>query len=622
MRALELLSPAKDIETGIIAINNGADAVYIGAPHHGARQAASNSVEDISRLVNYAHRYRAKVYVTLNTLIYDSEVSEVESLVNELYSAGVDALIVQDMAFLEMKLPPIPLHASTQCDIRTPEKARFLQDAGFSQLVLARELSLQDISEVRNATSVPLEAFVHGALCVCYSGDCRASFLRGGRSANRGECAQVCRLPFDLTDDSGNHIIKDKHLLSLRDMNRIDYLSQMIEAGISSFKIEGRLKSKEYVANVTRAYSQALDSFIKANPGKYRRSSFGTVESIFQPDLNNTFNRGYTPYFLHNTNPGANSLASFATPKHVGIPVAKVLSADAKKIIVNSGDKLNNGDGLGYWKDGSFIGFRANKVENNVIRLATGLATPPPKGAIVYRNYDKKFIDDINRNPSERYIALSMTLSKFPGGIALKLEDERGCRITQTLQTPVDVAQKPQTETRKKIMAKTGDTIYRVISFKDELDAMDFVPASVLTGFRREAINILDDAAEATYPFEYRVSKPDILIKYPKDTADFHDNISNSLSRNFYENLGVRVLEGAIEVSDKGTDNKEVLVMQCRYCLRRELGECLKDKGNKALRGPLYLNAKDGKSRYRLDFDCANCRMNVISLPPTSSQSI
>ena len=623
MTKLELLAPARNLETGFVAIDSGADAVYIGAPHHGARAAASNTVDDIRALCSYAHIFRARVYVTLNTLVYDNEIKDVERLVRELYDAGVDALIVQDMAFLQMDIPPISLHASTQCDIRTPEKARFLQNVGFDQLVLPRELTLNEIRSFRAATDVSLEAFVHGALCVCYSGDCRASLVNGGRSANRGECAQICRLPYTLSDGNGNVLRSDRHLLSLKDMNRMAYIAQMAEAGISSFKIEGRLKSVDYVRNVVAAYSSALNKFIGANPDKYSRLSFGRSEIAFRPDVSKAFNRGFTSYFLAGSQPEKGELASMLTPKHIGSDVAGVVNVSKRRLTVSPGATLSNGDGLGYFdKDGKFHGFRINRIEGNVIHLNSELNPIPEKGSRLYRNFDKSFADTLSRSSAKRTIAVNAVLDRFENGVVLTLNDQRGCRVSVPLECEVGIARSAQCEHRKRLLQKTGDTVYRIETVTDNLGDNIFIPNSQLAELRRMAISALDHAAGATYPLTLRVlsDKPSDA-PFPKSELDMHDNVANSLASRFYAEHGAKVIRPALEVQKPSDYTKnsnragEIHVMTTRYCLRRELGLCLKNSEGKKVKGPLVLTSSDGHTYpMRLDFDCADCRMHVVAL--------
>ena len=607
MRKLELLSPARDAAIGRVAILAGADAVYIGAPAFGARASATNSVEDIAGLVAFAHLFRARVYVTMNTILYDSELEEARKLVWQLYSAGVDALIVQDMAYLKMELPPIALHASTQCDIRTPEKAAFLAKAGFSQLVLPREFTLEEISACEKAAGVPVEVFVHGALCVSYSGDCQAGFVAMGRSANRGECPQMCRLPYELVDSEGNSVGSERHYLSLKDLNQSSNLEQLIEAGACSFKIEGRLKDARYVANVTAEYSRRLNEIIAQSGGKYERASKGTSECSFTPDLRRTFNRGYTSYFAIGK---PSKMASLDSPKWVGMPVAAVSSRynpKTKSFTANVYEPLSNGDGLGYFDSKSqFCGFRLNKVVGNVLYPASDLNNLPA-GAKLYRNNDKEFFDVLDRADSgcKRTIAVKISCSEIDENhFSLQAEDERGCRVESIVECMFNEAKTPQEVARKKTLEKTGGSIYRVTELDDTLGKR-FVPASVLTSARRELLTLLDAAAEATYEYDRR--KPAQEINEFKGQLTYHANVANRLAEAFYKEHGATVEEKAIEVE---LPEGEVRVMTTRYCIRRELGACLKEKNARKLPSPLYLRNNSGL--YRLDFDCKRCGMNVI----------
>lgn len=615
MTKLELLAPAKNLETGIAAINSGADAVYIGASHHGARAGASNSINDIRELCSYAHKFRVRVYVTVNTLVYDEEIEEVRSLVSELYKAGVDALIVQDMALLEMDIPPVELHASTQCDIRTPEKAKFLEDVGFEQLVLPREMSLREIRKVREVTTVPLECFVHGALCVSYSGDCRASFVNGGRSANRGECAQICRLPYNLVDGSGKVIMENKHLLSLKDMNRIDSLADMIKSGVTSFKIEGRLKSEDYVRNITFAYSQALNRFIGTQKDGFERTSYGHIVTDFIPDVTKTFNRQFIPYFLKNESPAKGELSTFLTPKHIGQPVGYVLKSTPRKLIVKLNVTVVNGDGLGFFdKQGRFIGFRVNRIEDGTIYLATNIEICPPKGTTLYRNYDKAFCDSLDKSSFKRYINVDCELRSTLHGISLTLHDERGCRITKTLDCEVVKARSSQIVGRRRIIEKAGNTVYKVINVTDTVGDDIFIPASQLTTLRREAFETLDKVGAATYPLNIRKPYDRNKAVLPNRHLDMHDNVANTLARKFYERAGAIIQESAVETAPLSVAEGEIEVMNTRYCLRRELGACLKTPDGVKIKGPLKLVSTDRKMRPMiLNFDCKNCRMHIIA---------
>ncbi len=611
LRSIELLAPARNVETGIQAIIHGADAVYIGASSHGARSAAGNSIEDISRLVQFAHKFDAKVYVTVNTIIYENELEEVKSLIEDLYRIGVDALIVQDMAVLKLDLPPIAIHASTQCDIQSVEKAKFLSTVGFSQLVLARELSLSEIREIHSAVDVPLEAFVHGALCVCYSGDCQAGYMAMHRSANRGECPQICRLSYNLIDGNGTEIISRKHLLSLKDMNRLDYLQEMIEAGVSSFKIEGRLKNVTYVKNVVSVYRKALDKIISENSDKYKRSSLGYTEYYFEPTLDNSFNRGFTNYFLTDLRPV--HLASFDTPKSIGKQVGKVISCRSKVVEFISDQKLNNGDGLGFFDaSGVFVGFRVNKVERNKLILRNPIKIPA--GTVIYRNKDIQADAVLAKETAMRYIPVNIMLRSAGNGRISSTATIAGTNMSASAVIEVEMqkAKSVQNEARKRVFSKLGDTVYRLNEFSDQLGDL-FIPASVLTELRRQTIETLDSSRTASYQYDYRHSEKTGGILFNGGIITRHDNVANSLARQFYMEHGAVSVEQALEVSASSTtDKNELQVMKTRYCLRREMNKCLKTAEGKTLKGPLTLVS--GNLHYRLDFDCVQCRMKVIFL--------
>ena len=607
-RPIELLAPARDAATAVEAIYHGADAIYIGADSHGARRAATNSIEEIGRVVEIARRYRVRVYVTVNTIVYDSEIEQVRLLVEKLYRAGVDALIVQDTALLEMNLPPIQLHASTQMDTRDAVKARWLQEAGFDQSVVARESSLDEIKAICDAVDVKVEAFVHGALCVSYSGDCRAGWVAQGRSANRGECPQVCRQRFDLVDRNGSLIIKDKHLLSLKDLNLSARVADMLDAGVSSLKIEGRLKDVAYVKNAVAAYRRILDRIIADNPDKYCRSSVGRIELSFDPVLSKGFNRGFTTYFIDGARPDM-TMASIDTPKMIGERAGVVTDCRGKCIKARLDVELHNGDGLGFFRrDGSFDGFGVNRVEGN--RILVNREIDVPRGTVLYRNRDKQRDDVMARPTARRMIDVAMTLRSVSGGVVIDITDSRGCRASVVANMAVDVARTPQEEARRRVLSKLGDTIYSLEKLDDRL-GNKFVPASALTTLKNRAIEALDSAARATFePLRPRVKG------YPKvewNVSD-HDNIANRLAEEFYRRCGVDgTLDKALETNESSRSRGELVVMTTRYCLRRELGCCLKTKRRGVIPGPLYLVS--GPSRYRLDFDCKACRMKVVANP-------
>lgn len=587
MRELELLAPAGNHEIAIQAILHGADAVYMGASSHGARRNAANSIDDIRRTVDFAHIYRAKVYVTVNTIIYEKELKHVERLITDLYHVGVDAIIVQDMGVLRLDIPPIQLHASTQCDIRTPQKAQFLQKVGFSQLVLPRELSLAEIKTISNSVEVPVECFIHGALCVSYSGRCHASFVANGRSANRGECAQLCRLPYTLRDAKGKIICREKHLLSLRDLNTSDLMMDMVKAGVASFKIEGRLKEAAYVKNVVAAYRKILDTIISENPQDFRKSSFGTSEINFSPNLYKSFNRGFSHYFLTQRRP--ESLISPDTPKSLGEPISDLR-------------ELHNGDGISFFdSDGNYSGALVNGVRGS--RIITSKPADIPKGAVIYRTSDRLWEKVMQSDTAVRKIKVSFSLDNA----GLSASDERGCSIRLPLEVTRDKARKEMDYTN--IFAKLGNTCYSLDEFNSSLDKTIFIPAAELTQLRRKAIADLDNANKTTYPFKYR-DKEDKEIKYMTDILDYRDNVANSLARQFYHEHGVRFIDNAMEVEmPEGRNN--VRVMTTRHCILRELGMCKRYKNMKNdYTEPLTMTS--GKNIFRLEFNCKDCEMHLM----------
>lgn len=583
-RPLELLAPARDTETARQAILHGADAVYIGASSHGARSAAGNSVDDIRRLIEFAHPFRARIYVTVNTIVYEHELRTVERLISDLYRAGVDAIIVQDMGILRMDIPPIQLHASTQCDISTPEKARFLQDAGFSQVVLARELTLGEIREVCDTVTVPVECFIHGALCVSYSGRCHASLACGGRSANRGECAQICRMPYTLYDGTGRVVMRDKYLLSMHDFNASRSLADMVEAGVSSFKIEGRLKDVNYVKNITAYYRQLIDRIIEANPQNYCRSSYGKSGISFTPDPAKSFNRGYTDFCL--TNRRNSDLASVLTPKSLGEEIQDTSS-------------LNNGDGISWFENGQYTGVRVNRAENGKIFTAGNKHIP--KGTTLHRTYDARWEQMLSRDTAARKIAVSMSLDAK----GLTLADKRGVSARVCFSPTTDTAQKAQD--RRGVFEKTGGTIYQLREFTDSIGETVFIPNSQLADLRRRGLKALDSAAAASYPFQYR-SVEDLKSKYPIERLDHHANVANSKAASFYNEHGVTEIEPAAEASRKNLSGCRV--MTSRHCILRQTGLCLRE--NKQARPPYSID--NGNNRFRIETDCSQCEMSLIKL--------
>ena len=603
MLEIELLSPARNSEIGIAAIDCGADSVYIAAPKYGARAQAGNSFEDIALLCSYAHKFGAKVYLTLNTILYDNELEEACEYLWEAYRNGIDAVIVQDLALLKMKRPPIPLFASTQTDIRTPEKAALLEGLGFQRLILARELSLSQIREIRKATTAPLESFVHGALCVSYSGRCAISQVLKGRSANRGECAQLCRLPYDLVDDKGRTLIEEKHLLSLRDMARHDRLEQMIAAGVSSFKIEGRLKDIGYVKNVVAYYRKALDKVIERHEGQYRRSSFGKEEFTFEPALEKSFNRAFTHYFLDERRPkDGTSMASIDTPKSQGEYLGRALGCHGNTLKIETRARLANGDGLSFTDaHGQFSGARVNRVlSGGTVQLRE--QADISRGTRIYRTSDKAFNDQLAKPSATRTIGITAQLLYTSGMLALTLTDERGNRVTHTMACELQEAAKPQGERQYAELAKLGGTIYRLQDA--EVPGNLFIPASMLSQLRREAIELLDRSHAITRHVEKRHPE-DKTAKYPSTSLVAADNVANRLAEQVYRDHGVTTIVPALE--SRTTANATTPLMHTRYCLRRQLGACL--KGSNAGRLPRNLYLRTGKTLLKVTCHCDTCEM-------------
>ena len=599
MRALELLAPAKNLEYGIAAIDHGADAVYIGASRFGARAAVGNSVDDIRKLCDYAHPFGAKVYVTVNTIIYDDELESTRQLLADLSEAGADAILVQDMAVLQMmKNLSLAAHASTQTDNRSVEKVRWLRDIGFSRVVLARELSLDEIKEIhQQVPDVELEVFVHGALCVSYSGLCYASQYCFGRSANRGECAQFCRMQFSLEDAKGREVVRDRYLLSLKDMNRIDHLEELIEAGATSFKIEGRLKDLAYVKNVTAAYNQRLNEIIQRHPDQYCRSSRGECRYSFIPDLKRTFNRGYTTYFLHGRKP---DIASMDTPKAMGAFVGTVKEMRHDSFNVAGVASFANGDGLCFLDENrQLVGFRANKVAGNRIypyRMPQGLKP----GVRLYRNNDQEFDRLMSKPSAERRIPIRMALRAVADGFELSATiPDKQC----TLHYPAELqqAQKPPHDNIIRQLTKLGDTIYACEEVDIPADFNYFIPNSLLSDMRRQLVEKLVSQGDGSF-----VTSRDATRKPLHETYSYPylNNIANQVARDFY---GVKELT-AYEL--KGGDGP---IMQCRHCLRYTLGYCVKNGGERPQwQEPLSLVLGDGR-RFRLEFDCRHCQMNIYA---------
>ena len=630
MQSLELLAPAKNLECGIAAIGHGADAVYIGAQRFGARAAAGNSVEDIATLCKYAHQFGAKVFVTVNTIIYDEELNDTLQLVDELDSIGVDAILVQDMglfSLLKQRKEPLhcELHASTQTDNRSAEKVKWLFDQGFDRVVLARELSIEEISNIHNALSgqapslrgraggeatFPLEVFVHGALCVSYSGQCYASQYCFQRSANRGECAQFCRLAFTLKDANGKVLESERHLLSLRDMAQIDNLEKLADAGATSFKIEGRLKDVDYVKNITAAYSEALNEVVRRNPEKYKRASFGRCTYTFTPNIQKSFNRGFTTYFAEGRKQG---LVSFDTPKAMGEPVGKVKEIRGHSFNISTTTSFANGDGLCYLTPTGLVGFRVNKVEGNrIFPLRMPESLKP--GTMLFRNLDQAFTTLLAKPSSERKIDISFHLYEENGKLTLTAKDEVGRTATVQSDCELQPAAKPQEENIRRQLSKLGGTIYQCQDI--EIDTKAFIPSSVLANMRREIIEEMHNVQFTKYN-----SHPSPNIQHPTPTypTPYLYNASNRKAKEFYKEQGIEACSlegfehsGSLPTEEGGGRGRSsVLLMQCRYCLRNEMGFCTKSGKRAPWKEPLTISISDGRE-FQLQFDCRNCQMNVI----------
>lgn len=621
MRKLELLAPAKDLKCGIAAIDCGADAVYIGAARFGARQAVGNSIDDINELCEYAHKFGCKVYVTVNTIIYDNELEDTQKLLNELGRIGVDAILVQDMGITKLQLPQnVALHASTQTDNRSAEKVEWLARHNFDRVVLARELSLEEIRIIhQRVPQTELEVFIHGALCVSYSGVCYASEYCFGRSANRGACAQFCRMKFDLTDKDGNEIINQAHLLSLKDMCRIDSLEQLADAGVTSFKIEGRLKDINYVRNVTAAYSNQLNEIISRRGSEYERASSGVCDIRFAPNLNKTFNRGFTDYFL---NGRTSDLASFYTPKAMGEYVGKVKEIRGNSFNVAGTTSFANGDGLCFINSNNELeGFRINRAEGNrlfPLRMPRGLR----KGIALYRNSDQLFEKELNGDNGQRKLGIRIDIKASAEGLHIEAKtcDEK-LHINLQKDISLEKAQKSQVDNIKRQISKFGNTIFTVEDvIVEPTDFPWFIPNSILAEIRRQAADELMGRLSEMSENQKDTKTKDQAQQLPDNgKVSFHSissyqqpymyNIANRLAHSFYEQEGMSDITPAFEIKKPSSP----LVMQCRYCVRHELGQCKKShKQSGLLKEPLHLRLADGRT-FRLEFDCKKCQMNIYA---------
>ncbi|WP_045508210.1 MULTISPECIES: U32 family peptidase [Kosakonia] len=612
---LELLSPARDTAIAREAILHGADAVYIGGPGFGARHNAGNSLRDIAELVPFAHRYGAKVFITLNTILHDDELEPAQSLIHDLYQAGVDALIVQDMGVLELDIPPIELHASTQCDIRSVEKAKFLSDVGFSQIVLARELNLEQIRAIHNATDATIEFFIHGALCVAYSGQCNISHAQTGRSANRGDCSQACRLPYTLKDDQGRVVAYEKHLLSMKDNDQTANLAALIDAGVRSFKIEGRYKDMSYVKNITAHYRRMLDAIIE-DRGDLARASAGRTEHFFIPSTDKTFHRGSTDYFV---NARKIDIGAFDSPKFIGLPVGEVLKVAKDHLDVEVTEPLANGDGLNVLVKREVVGFRVNVAEKtgeNRYRVFPNempdvLRTLRPHHAL-NRNLDHNWQQALLKTSSERRIGVDIELGGWQEQLVLTLTSEDGVSVTHTLDGQFDEANNAQKalESLKDGLAKLGQTRYYAQAITVNLPGALFVPNSLLNQLRRETVEMLEEARLANYQRGSRKPVATPAPIYPETHLSFLANVYNHKAREFYHRYGVQLIDAAFEAHEEKGD---VPVMITKHCLRFAFNLCPKQaKGNIKSWRATPMQLVHGDEVLTLKFDCRPCEMHVI----------
>lgn len=602
-KKIELLAPAKDLECGIAAIDCGADAVYIGAPSFGARDAAGNSIEDIAKLAGYAHKFWAKVYVTVNILLHDAEINPALDMISSLYEAKVDGIIVQDVGLLECDLPPIPIIASTQMHNNTPEKVSFLEKIGIRRAILARELDIEQIKAIRKKTNnIELECFVHGALCVSYSGQCYLSYALGGRSGNRGKCAQPCRKAYLLIDASGRTLLRNKHLLSLCDLNLSENIGELIDAGITAFKIEGRLKDKAYVSNVVSFYRSKIDAVIAEK--KLKKASSGTSTTDFVPDVNKTFNRGYTHYFLHGRD---EKIGSIYTPKMIGEPVGKIIYGGKQSVTLDSKIKLHAGDGICFFD-------KTGNLRGTVVNSAKGSTFFPDKtggmqdGILVYRNHDHEFISKLNKSRAIRQMSVKMLLSETDNGFKLSAVDEDGNSADFSIECEKEAAQKPEsavTNIRKQLM-KSGNTGFVCSGVKIELNKVYFVAISVLNTLRRGVLESLADAREKKRPVCVSEIEQN-EVEYPQKELTYTGNVLNRCAYEFYQFHGVESIEPAAE---SGLDMCGRQVMTTRYCLKHQLNLCPKRNKAANVAEPLVLVDEEGH-HLELKFNCAKCEMEV-----------
>ncbi|MGE0077705.1 MAG: U32 family peptidase [Bacteroidales bacterium] len=610
---LELLAPAKDLQTGIAAITHGADAVYIAANKFGAREKAGNSIDDIKKLVNFAHQYNARVYVTVNTILFDEELDEAKKIIVDLYNANVDAIIIQDFSILAMDIPPIAVHASTQMHNNSPEKLKFLEECGIERIVLPRELSIEEIKEFRRSTISELEFFIHGALCVSYSGQCYLSQALTGRSANRGACAQPCRSAYDLIDSDGNILVKNKHLLSLKDLNLSKHIHELIDAGVSSFKIEGRMKDIIYVKNTVAYYNNLINTIIADKP-EYRRLSSGRCEYSFVPDLERSFNRGFTEHFIQGR---IKNQASYHSQKSIGKPIGNVSHTSKEYFTINSKETINNGDGLCYFTSkGELRGFLVNTTIHGKIYPNQPQDNLLP-GTLIYRNADHAFEKLLRGNSSIRQISVSLKIEKKNNQLIFTATDEDLITAELIVEDSFENANNPELATRNLVnqLSKTRETVFKV----DNIDIVEFRDAkhihiSKINAIRRELLKNLSESRLKSYKTN-KIEQAQLHQKYPYPEIDYKGNISNSMSQNFLLSHNVTKVDKAYEISPPAND---VELMVTRYCIKYELGLC-PSKQNAKPTTQLFL--RDSNFTFPLIFDCKNCQMKVMSPINTKNET-
>jgi putative protease len=606
-KKIEILAPAKNLYQGMAAINAGADAVYMGAHLFGARTNATNSVQDIAEMVKYAHLFKAKVLVTVNTILYDNELEPCRKMIWQLYNVGVDAIIIQDMGLLEMDLPPIAIHASTQANNRDAAHVKFLADAGIKRVVLARELNLSQIKEISEATDAELEFFVTGALCVSFSGNCYMSVANGERSANRGSCAQNCRLPYQLIDGKGDTLIENSHLLSIKDLDLSSELPNLIKAGICSFKIEGRLKDIVYVKNNTSYLRKKLDNFLIANADEFEKASSGRTFYNYEPELDRSFNRGYTDYFVNERHA---KIGSWESPKSQGQYIGKLLDIKANGYQIENFELLNNGDGLYFInEEGVADGTLVNIIVNDIV--VPNQLKPLAIGTEIYRNLDAEFNRMVeNENAAVRKIGVKMRFSDTETGFSLQVIDEDGHTCTTNIEATKEAAKNSNglIENIRQNLAKTGNTPFVADDVEVDFSSDWFLPNSKVNEIRRLALAELAEIRIRDYEREGQaIVKTD--HPYPVKELDFTYNVSNKLARAFYNRHGVTEIEKAFELQwDPGKSR----VMVTKYCVKYELGKCARYQRStmgEKIKEPLTL--KHGEVEYKLKFNCKPCEMEI-----------